>query len=166
MIAAAIDASLTLLSSLFMSVAPGPAMAATTVDVSLWDKGAPVQMVAGEAYRPGVRIDASRMTMGVKVLPDRARAGLVTFKVTNTSTVKIHEMVVMKLDEKGDPLPYVAAEKAVDDDEPGERGELSNLDPGASGTLTVALTPGTYLLFCNEPGHYAAGMWTELAVTK
>ena len=44
--------------------------------------------------------------------------------------------------------------------------EVSELDPGASGSLTVALQPGKYLLICNVPGHYASGMWTEFTVTK
>ena len=43
-------------------------------------------------------------------------------------------------------------------------GEVSELDPGKSGTLTLKLDPGTYMLFCNIPGHYMAGMWTTVTV--
>ena len=31
--------------------------------------------------------------------------------------------------------------------------------------LDARLTPGSYLLICNVPGHYAAGMVTPLTVT-
>ena len=64
------------------------------------------------------------------------------------------------------PLPYIDAENQVDEDKVGDKGEVSELDPGKSGTLTVALKPGKYLLICNVPGHYSAGMWTEFEVTK
>jgi uncharacterized cupredoxin-like copper-binding protein len=44
-------------------------------------------------------------------------------------------------------------------------GETKELPPNASEQLTVNLAPGTYLLICNIPGHYAAGMATPLSVT-
>jgi uncharacterized cupredoxin-like copper-binding protein len=47
-----------------------------------------------------------------------------------------------------------------------DKGEVSELNPGATGSLTVALKPGRYLLICNVPGHFASGMWTEFEVTK
>ena len=40
------------------------------------------------------------------------------------------------------------------------------MQPGATKALTLDLKPGTYLLVCNLPGHYAAGMWTVLTVTR
>jgi len=46
----------------------------------------------------------------------------------------------------------------------GYLGEISDLDPLASGALTLTLKPGTYILFCNLPGHYMAGMWTLVTV--
>ncbi|MGX7876784.1 sulfocyanin-like copper-binding protein [Mesorhizobium sp. ORM6] len=30
--------------------------------------------------------------------------------------------------------------------------------------MTVDLKAGKYLLICNVPGHYGAGMWTEFTV--
>ena len=45
-------------------------------------------------------------------------------------------------------------------------GEVSELDPGKSGSLTVTLNPGKYLLICNDPGHYVSGMWAEFDVTQ
>ena len=43
-------------------------------------------------------------------------------------------------------------------------GEVSELDPGKTGTLTKPLKAGTYILMCNVAGHFAAGMWTLLTV--
>jgi hypothetical protein len=47
-----------------------------------------------------------------------------------------------------------------------DKGEVSELDPGKSGSVTVALKAGKYLLICNVPGHFGAGMWTEFTVTN
>jgi uncharacterized cupredoxin-like copper-binding protein len=54
----------------------------------------------------------------------------------------------------------------VDEDKAGDKGEVSELNPGQSGSLTVTLAPGKYVLVCNVPGHYGAGMWAEFDVTK
>jgi uncharacterized cupredoxin-like copper-binding protein len=146
-------------------LAASQTLAATVVHVSLWDKGANTTMATGFAYMtPGA--DLSKATMGIKPSPDTAKAGVVTFKVTNDSKDTIHEMIVMYLADPTKPLPYIAAEQRVDEDKAGDKGEVSELDPGASGTLTVNLKAGKYLLICNVPGHFDAGMWTEFTVTK
>jgi uncharacterized cupredoxin-like copper-binding protein len=36
--------------------------------------------------------------------------------------------------------------------------------PASSSWTTVTLAPGRYELVCNIPGHYAAGMYTQLTV--
>ena len=159
-------ASVALFSAVLLTAAAGAAMASTVVHVSLWDKGADMQMVTGLQYEPGKTIDLSKATMGIKAMPAQAKAGVVTFKVTNNSKDTIHEMIVMQLDKAGDALPFIAADNTVDEDKAGDKGEVSELDPGASGSLTVALQPGKYLLICNVPGHYASGMWTEFNVVK
>ena len=141
------------------------ASAATVVNVELWDKGAAVEMQQGLAYgTPGA--DLAKATMGIKATPASASAGIVSFKVTNTSKDTVHEMIVMYLADPTKPLPYIEGDKRVDEDKAGDKGEVSELDPGTSGSLTVALKPGKYLLICNVAGHYAAGMWTEFEVTK
>jgi uncharacterized cupredoxin-like copper-binding protein len=40
----------------------------------------------------------------------------------------------------------------------------SKLTSGATQTLQLNLTPGRYLLVCNLPGHFQAGMKTEFTV--
>ena len=58
-------------------------------------------------------------------------------------------------------------------DESGSLGEASNtcadgawqgILPGAPGWITVTLPPGRYEPVCNLPGHYEAGMYTQLTV--
>lgn len=141
----------------------GAAQAASTVQVSLWDKGANTPMTAGFAYGTP-NVDMSKATMGMTAKPATVKAGKITFKVKNTSKDTIHEMIVMYRADPKDPLPYIDAENRVDEDKAGDKGEVSELDPGASGTLTVNLKPGKYVLICNVPGHFATGMWTEFTV--
>ncbi len=141
------------------------APAASVVNVDLWDKGADMTMPTDLMYAtPG--LDLSKATMGIKANPASVPAGDVTFNVTNSSKDTIHEMIVMYMKDPSQPLPYIQDESRVDEDKAGDKGEVSELDPGASGSLTVHLDPGKYLLICNVPGHYAAGMWTEFEVTK
>ncbi len=140
-------------------------LAASTVKVDLWDKGADMAMPTDLLYgTPG--LDLSKATMGIKLDRPSAPAGDVTFEVINSSKDQIHEMIVMQLADPSKPLPYIENENRVDEDKAGDKGEVSELDPGQSGSLTVNLAPGKYLLICNVPGHYAAGMWTEFEVTK
>jgi uncharacterized cupredoxin-like copper-binding protein len=141
------------------------AFASTVVAVDLWDKGASMEVPTGLAYAtPGM--DMAKATMGIKLSRKSAPAGIVTFKVTNSSKDTIHEMIVVYLPDATKALPYLDAENRVDEDKSGDKGEVSELDPGKSGALTVALQPGSYLLICNVPGHYGAGMWAEFEVTK
>ena len=88
-----------------------------------------------------------------------------TFEVTNNSEKTIHEMLVLPIKETSTPLPYLKGENRLDEKKTNSLGEVSELDPGKSGTLTLNMKPGKYLLVCNVPGHYAAGMWTLLTVT-
>ncbi len=157
-------AALGLASITMLAAVPTAGQAATTIHVSLWDKGADMAMPTDQMYgMPGV--DKAKDTMGIKVSQDSAPHGIVAFKVTNDSKDLIHEMIVAKLSEVGKPLPYNESEKRVDEDKAGDKGEVSELDPGQSGSLTLNLQPGTYILYCNVEGHYAAGMWTVFTVT-
>ena len=146
-----------------LTVAATSSRAATTVQVSLWDKGAEMAMATGLTYAaPG--IDLSTATMGIKMSPEVPKAGVVTFKVTNDSKDTVHEMIVMFLADPTKPLPYLDSENRVDEDRAGDKGEVSELEPGASGSLTINLKAGTYLLICNVPAHFQAGMWTTFTV--
>ena len=43
--------------------------------------------------------------------------------------------------------------------------ELGDLKPGTSGEMRTILTPGRYVMFCNQPGHFRGGMFAVLVVT-
>ena len=149
-----------------------PAFADANVPVVkafLWDMG-PTSMdnldkVNGMGMAMSGRPDPANATMGITTDLPSLPAGDITFEATNTSRDTIHEMIVipMKADEK--EVPYDKGEMRIDEDAAGAIGEVSELDPGASGKVTLRLTPGTYMLVCNIPGHYILGMWTHFEVT-
>ena len=142
-----------------------PRVRASTLSVSLFDSGASAPMATDRGIDMA---DAGKgkATMGLRVSKTSVKAGDITFNVTNTSKDTIHEMIVMYLADPSQALPYIAADSKVDEDKAGDKGEVSELDPGKNGTLTVALKPGKYLLICNVAGHFMAGMWTTFEVTK
>jgi uncharacterized cupredoxin-like copper-binding protein len=108
--------------------------------------------------------DMSMVTMGITANMTEVPAGEVTFQVVNDSKDMIHEMVIAPVADATTPMPYSTDLQKVDEDAAGHLGEVAELDLGQSGALTVTLKPGTYILYCNISGHYAAGMWTLLNV--
>ena len=140
----------------------------STVAVSLWDKG-PDSATPDDAHPMGMGSAGADMAMamlGVKTDVDTVPAGTVTFAVTNSSKDIVHEMILSPLPADGAALPYLATDFKVNEDAAGHLGEVSELDPGASGKLTVDLKPGKYILFCNIPAHFMNGMWTIVTVTE
>jgi uncharacterized cupredoxin-like copper-binding protein len=88
----------------------------------------------------------------------KAASGKVTFKVHNAGTVE-HELVVFK----GSGPLVLKKYKGV---EAGRwLGEVEETEPGKTGTLTLTLKAGRYLLACNIPGHYQLGMHRLLIVS-
>lgn len=142
----------------------GSAFAAPTiVTVSLNNQSITTDLPAGLGMAmPGA--DRSKAVMSVTAVPNVVRAGEISFVATNNSTDYVHEMLLIKIDDPKAQLPFIADELRVDEEAAGHMGEVAELDPGKSGTLTLTLDPGTYMLFCNIPGHYMAGMWTTVTV--
>lgn len=90
--------------------------------------------------------------------------GNVTFQVSNNSKDIQHEFLIARLKGSPDQVPYDASAGKVKEADLKGVQELGDLDPGKSGQMTVDLKAGKYLLFCNLPGHYKAGMHKVLTV--
>ena len=110
------------------------------------------------------------------VIPDKTSvpAGNVTFHVTNAGTQFQHELSVIKSDLALDALPADSTGRVDEEGGAGMTyiGEVSELDIGATGDVTLALTAGKYVLICNivESGaghesHYNMGMRIAFTVT-
>ncbi len=110
--------------------------------------------------------------IGVLAAPDTVPAGTVSFRVRNVGALT-HQLVVLPL-----PFGQVAGPRTFGGDgrveEAGSSGEASRscgagggdgITSGATGWVTLRLSPGRYELVCNLPGHYQAGMYTTLIVS-
>jgi uncharacterized cupredoxin-like copper-binding protein len=131
------------------------------IKVELWDKGAKAEMAMNLGI--GGAGDKSKANMGVALSSNTANAGKVTFDVVNTSKDTVHEVVVLPYKE-GEVFPYNEKDMRIDEDAAGHLGEVSELEPGKSGSVTLDLKPGKYLLVCNIAGHYMNGMWEIVTV--
>ncbi|MDE2384357.1 MAG: hypothetical protein KGO53_07045 [Alphaproteobacteria bacterium] len=143
-----------------------PAFAGTTINVKLWDKGGKMDMSTGMGLGIGMHGDMTKAIMGIDIDKKKIKAGKVTFSVTNMSKETVHELIVSPINNADETLPYLNNENRVDEEHGSHLGEVSELNGGATGALTINLKPGMYALFCNIPNHYMDGMWTLLEVTK
>jgi uncharacterized cupredoxin-like copper-binding protein len=143
-----------------------PALPGTAVDVTLSDMSA--MMGGGQRGRRSWPQGMMRVTAN----PSTAPHGTVSLRVTNFGVIT-HELVVLPL-----PAGEATGTRPVGGDgtvaETGSLGEAARncadgagdgIAPGASSWTTLTLPAGRYELICNLPGHYAAGMYTELDIT-
>jgi uncharacterized cupredoxin-like copper-binding protein len=91
------------------------------------------------------------------------KPGRVTLQAENQSKTLVHEVIVVR-DDGGKALPYDSKHNAVAEKRIKSLGEISDLAPGKSGKLSLNLKAGTYLLICNQPGHYKEGMSAKVIV--
>lgn len=140
-----------------------PDLPGQVVRVAVSDMGGPMM---------GARTAMSGAVMYLSVDRTTVAHGTVSFLVINVGRLD-HELVVLPL-----ANGRSAGNRTIDGDhqiaETDNLGEASltngkgageGLQPGASGWVTLTLPRGHYELVCNLPGHYAAGMYTELTVT-
>jgi uncharacterized cupredoxin-like copper-binding protein len=149
----------------FLSRTPclAPTLSGPVVNVSLTNMGGPMMRRPNRMMDGAMRMMADRSTVA---------HGTVSFLVTNAGTIS-HELVILPLPDNQIPgTRPIGGDAKID--ESGSLGEASNtcaegagqgILPGASGWVTVTLPPGRYELVCNLPGHYAAGMYTQLTVS-
>jgi uncharacterized cupredoxin-like copper-binding protein len=141
-----------------------PALAGSVVDVTLVNMGGAMMMNRDDSTTGGMmRLTADRATVA---------HGIVSFLAVNAGSVN-HELVVLPLAE-GQIVGTRVVGGDARIDEAGSLGEASQtcgagsgdgIAPGASSWVTLTLQPGRYELVCNLPGHYAAGMYTQITVT-
>src|SRR5262249_22130528 len=90
----------------------------------------------------------------MRITPARATvpSGRVTFVARNAGTIE-HELVVIRATRPLEVRKFRAVEP-----EGASPGEVEDVAPGTSKSVTLTLKPGKYLLICNIVGHYQLGM--------
>ncbi len=134
-----------LLAGLLLSAVAMPAFAAgqQVVNAELWNKP-----------------DGSQ---GITLSTDHVKPGVILFKVKNISTDEDHELLLVMADSPN-ALPMEADDVRVDEDKLKGLKELGDVHPGKTRSTTVPLKVGKYVLFCNEAGHFKAGMLATFTV--
>ena len=135
------------LCSLLLAGAASAAPSAQLLDIKLQDSST----------------DPSNGHMRIIVNPGTLKPGRVTLQAENQSKTLVHELLVAR-DDGAKTLPFDATHDRVIESRVRRLGEISDLAPGKTGKLTLKLNPGTYVLFCNQPGHYKDGMVAKLVV--
>lgn len=89
-----------------------------------------------------------------------AAAGKLEITLVNDGDAP-HELVVLKTDAAADALQVSDGRVSEDD----SVGEVEEVEGGETGTATLDLKPGRYVIVCNVPGHYMKGMRGTLTVS-
>jgi uncharacterized cupredoxin-like copper-binding protein len=92
----------------------------------------------------------------------KAKSGTVTIDADNVGKLE-HELVLAKSDADPAKLP-TSSNGEVDEEALDVVGEAPDVAPGETGSFSADLEPGSYVMICNLPGHYAAGMYGSLTV--
>ena len=115
-------------------------------------------VVTAAAPAPVRRIGVALREYSVAPSPAVGSAGKVTFNVRNAGAIP-HEFVVLRTTK-----PAGSLLKGAEADEAGNVGEIGDLQPGQTKTLSLSLKSGHYALICNLPGHYKAGQHADFTV--
>jgi len=122
---------------------------------------APTQLLEVKLQDPST--DPAITQMRIVLDQGTIKPGRVALHAVNESKNLVHEVVVAR-DDDGSELPMDSKRARVIESRVRKFGEIADLAPGKSGKLTLNLKAGTYVLFCNQPGHYHDGMSARLTV--
>jgi uncharacterized cupredoxin-like copper-binding protein len=123
----------------------------------------PALPAAGPVGSATGTVSVDMKEFAVTANPTSTASGQVTFNMKNGGSV-VHELLVIRTD--ADPAALPQKSGAVDETNAGLEvaGEILNVSAGGNGTVTKGLPAGKYVLICNVPGHYQAGMHTAFTV--
>jgi uncharacterized cupredoxin-like copper-binding protein len=107
-------------------------------------------------------VSATEMDFSIQLSSSTGTAGPVTFNITNNGP-STHQFVVIKTDLAPDALPVKNG--AVNEDGLTIVDENEGVPPNTTATLPVNLDAGSYVIICNVPAHYEAGMHTAFTVS-
>jgi uncharacterized cupredoxin-like copper-binding protein len=93
--------------------------------------------------------------------PGTFSAGDITFAIQNDGP-SAHEFVVIRSDDAPDALPVENG--VIPEDQIDLVDEAEDIAPGTNTSLDVNLEAGSYILVCNLPAHYEAGMHAAFTV--
>ena len=137
---------------IFSTLMASAAQAEAVVKVTLIDKVGASDLNTSLILGMGMQGDMKMAKMGININPKIVPHGNVKFSVTNLASNLVHEVILARIKDESQILPYDQSRNKVD------------VESIQSASLTLDLAPGRYILYCNIAGHYMAGMWTVIEV--
>jgi len=113
---------------------------------------------------PGTTVGVAMTDTSITVAAPSAPAGSITFEPKNDGT-ETHELYVFQTDLPADQLPVAEGKVPESADGVTFIAEVEDIAPATTGTLTVSLSAGNYVLLCNTVDHYTDGMRAPFTVT-
>jgi uncharacterized cupredoxin-like copper-binding protein len=107
-------------------------------------------------------VSATEKDFAIDLASSSAPAGSVTFNISNEGP-STHEFVILQTKDAPDALP--TKDGKVDESQVTLVDEQEDIAPSTTATLTTNLDAGSYVIICNLPGHYEAGMHTAFTVS-
>ena len=117
---------------------------------------------APAAATPTATVTATLTDTAIRLDQPSVPQGTVTFKAMNTGSV-LHTLILLKTDVAADKIP-ADPKDASRVDTAGELRDTTQIPVGGSKEFSVKLSAGSYVLICNEPGHYLIGMHVPFTV--
>ena len=159
-----VGAGLIVASTLFSGLVMAQARADAVVKVTLIDKMGTPDLSKPLGLGMGMHADMNKAKMGIKTNPNTVNNGSVRFEVTNLASNLVHEVLISRITDENQLLPFDQSRNKVDTESLQTLGSVSEIDPNKTASITLDLKPGKYLLFCNVAGHYMAGMWAVIEI--
>ena len=138
--------------------------AEAVVKVTLIDKTGTADLSKSMDLGMGMHGNMKMAKMGININPMVVPRGNVKFIVTNLASTLVHEIIVAQVTDENELLVYDATKNKVDEETIQTLGQVAEIYPNKSASLTIELKPGKYVLYCNYAGHFMAGMWTVIEV--
>jgi uncharacterized cupredoxin-like copper-binding protein len=139
-----------------------------TIPLVLLAFSLPALMTAASADPVAIKVDLSNKGGKMRIIMSahQTKAGAVDFNIVNSSKIMLHEFLITPWKGKITALPYSAKDTQVIEEKLPHLAGVEDMKPGAHAILRLPLKPGRYVVFCNQPGHYKAGMVARFTVTR
>lgn len=131
--------------------------------------GSPAVASTALAAEPAsVKVDLSDKDGKDRIILSTAevKAGAVEFEIKNSSADQLHEFLIAPWKGAITALPYNDTKGQVVEDKLSQLAGVEDMKPRAEAILRLPLKAGTYVVFCNQPGHYKLGMVARFTVTR
>jgi uncharacterized cupredoxin-like copper-binding protein len=108
--------------------------------------------------------DKNDGSQGITLSTDHVQPGEVVFNVKNISIDDEDHELLLAIADSPDALPIDESGARIEEDKLKGLKELGDVHPGKTRSTTLTLKAGKYMLFCNEAGHFKAGMYAAFTV--